>query len=516
MPSVDARAAGRDAVPVPILSAAWRDVVLRAAARFLQSGTLAWAATSFLACFAANALFSRYLFWDSFLDLTGGRYVAEHGIPRVDTLTIEAAGEPWINQQWLAHWIYYEAWAVGGYPALALLSTTLIALAFALLTALLMRRGVPGQRAVMWSLLAFAVCAGNTVIRAQSFAYPLIVGLIWLLVDDWERQRLRWWFAAFLPVLVLWANVHGSVLLAAALFAGYGAVRAARHVWARHWRRGAGYAAVGGLGALTPFATPYGFSVLGYYETVLGNATMRRFSLEWTPPSLAYTTSIAFFIFVGLVVAAVAYAVGRGFRPSPVAAVVATVFLLLASQAVRNQAWFALAGAVLAAEALARTRPAPPRLPRSVRAAGAGAILVAAVVIGVVVGTTSPSRFETLTPRLAVAAAAEYAAANPGAQILADDWASSALLWRFPATAGRVAYDARLNHYSEDELARWFSFVTVSGPDWFEAARGYDVLVASRTDHPTLAGRLARLHGWRVLHSDADGIVVVRAEAGRS
>jgi hypothetical protein len=515
MPSVDARAAGRDAVPGPILSAARREAVLHAAARFLQSATLAWAATSFLACFAVNALFSRYLYWDSFLDLTGGRYVAEQGIPRVETLTVEAAGEPWINQQWLAHWLYYEAWSVGGYPGLALFSTALVALAFGLLTALLIRRGVAPQRAVVWALLAYAVCLGNTVIRAQSFAYPLFVAFIWLLIDDWHRPRLRWWFVAFLPALALWGNLHGTALVTAALFAGYALVRAARHVRARHWRQGGAYAAVGGVGALAPFANPYGFSVLDYYGSVFGHATIRGFSLEWTPPGLGNPYSVGFFLFAALVIGAVAYALGRGFRPSPVAVVLTTVFLLLASQAVRNQAWFAVAGAILAAEALARTRPVPPRLPRFVLAGGAGVIVIAAATMAVVVGTTSPSRFESLTPRLAIAAAAEYAAGDPGARILADDTSASALLWRFQATAGRVAYDARLNQYSEDELARWFSFVNVSGPDWLEAARGYDVLVASRTAHPRLAAQLTRVAGWRVLHSDADGIALVRAEAGR-
>jgi hypothetical protein len=514
MPAVDARAAGRDAVSGSILPAG-RDAVVRTTAALLRSGTLGWAAMSFLACFAANALFSRYLFWDSFLGLTGGRYVAEHGVPRVESFTLEAAGEPWINEQWLAHRLYYEAWTVGGYPALALFSTVLVALGFGLLTALLIRRGVPAQRAVMWALLAYVVCAGNTIIRAQSFAYPLFVALIWLLVDDWPRRRLHWSLAAFLPALALWGNLHGSALVAAAVFAGYVAVRAARHLWARRWRQGAAYAAVGGLGALAPFANPYGFSVLDYYASIFGNATIRGFSLEWTPPHLGNPLSVGFFLFAALVIGAVAYALGRGFRPSPVAVGLTTVFLLLASQAVRNQAWFALAGAVLAAEALARTRPVPPRLPRFVRAAGAGVILVAATSTGVVVATTSPSQFESLTPRVAVAAAAEYAAADPRAQILGDDWAASALLWRFPDTIGRVAYDARLEQYSEDELARWFSFVTVSGPDWLEATRGYDVIVASRTAHPALAARLTRLSGWRILHSDADGIALVRAESRR-
>lgn len=492
-----------------------RAAALGAAARWVRSGTFLWPATAFMACFAVNALSSRYMFVDSFLDLTGGRYVADHGVPRVEALTVEAAGEPWIQQQWLAHWVYYEAWRIGGYSVLALFSNALVALGFGLLAALLMRRGVVAHRAVMWAVLAYTVCIGNTIIRAQSFAFPLFVALIWLLLDDWPQERLRWRFALFVPALVLWANLHGTALLATLLFAGYAGARATSHLWERRRRAGAAYAAVGALAMLAPFATPYAFSMVDYYASVIGNGTLRRFILEWAPPRLGSPTSIAFFLFVPLVIGAVAYALGRGVRPSPLLSPLAGGSLLLAAQAARYQASFAIVGTVLAAEALVRSRPAPHPLPRIVRAAGAGLIVVAAVTTGAIVGASSTGRFESLTPRLAIAAAAQQAATDPGALILADEVSASALLWRFPETAGRVAYDARFDQYSEEALERWFSYLNVLGPEWLEPARDYDVLVASRSAHPALAARLARLPGWRVLHSDADGIAVVRAETGR-
>src|SRR5437016_2933388 len=156
----------------------------------IAGAPLGWIAATGALCFAVNTFFSRYLFWDSYLDLSGGRFVAHHGIPRHEALTT-AGQRNWIDQQWLAHWTYYELWTFGGYPLVAAVSSLLVASAFALLCALLVARKVPAQRAFLWTLVAFVVCFGNTVIRAQSFAYPLFVLLLWLILADARRQGPR-------------------------------------------------------------------------------------------------------------------------------------------------------------------------------------------------------------------------------------------------------------------------------------------------------------------------------------
>ena len=45
---------------------------------------------------------SRVLSSDTYLNLYAGRLIAEHGLPRVDTLTLAGHGRPWLAQQWLA------------------------------------------------------------------------------------------------------------------------------------------------------------------------------------------------------------------------------------------------------------------------------------------------------------------------------------------------------------------------------------------------------------------------------
>src|SRR5207302_897930 len=74
--------------------------------------------------FALTALSSRYLFPDTYMNLASGRYIAQHGIPHREIWTVAGQGREWVDQQWLAHLVYYGAWRVGGFPLLALLSTS--------------------------------------------------------------------------------------------------------------------------------------------------------------------------------------------------------------------------------------------------------------------------------------------------------------------------------------------------------------------------------------------------------
>ena len=76
----------------------------------------------------------------------------------------------------------------------------------------------------------FLLIWGSWNARAQSLALVLFVSLVWLLVADARRQSRRVFLS--LPLLVIWANVHGTAITGASLV-----------VWFEHRRvlRSAGY-----------------------------------------------------------------------------------------------------------------------------------------------------------------------------------------------------------------------------------------------------------------------------------
>jgi hypothetical protein len=63
----------------------------------------------------------------------------------------------------------------------------------------------------------------------------------------------------------------------------------------------------------------------------------------------------------------------------------------------------------------------------------------------------------------------------------------------------------------DPDLRRWFAYVRVDSPEWFQVTHGYDVLLASSTNR-RLVVHLEKLRGWTRIYRGADGIVVVRAK----
>jgi hypothetical protein len=461
---------------------------------------------------AKTVITSRPLLSDSFYDLYAGRYIVQHGIPRQNVVTVAAHGAPWVDQQWLAHVLYYGAWAVGGYPLLTAMSAVLVTSGFALLAGVMLRRGVPPTRMVVWTLGAFAVSLGNIEVRAQSFGYPLLALTIWLVTGDDRGPRLRARTWLVIPVLAAWANTHGSVLLGVGivvLYAGYQAVKALV-------RRAAAlditaYLALGIASAATVLCTPYGVRVFSYYRQLIGNPVLSHYVLEWAPPNLRYQDCWAFFALVLASAIAVVVAWRRGTRPDPLLLVLAVALLALAFTAIRNQAWFGFGGSLLAADTLARSsRGRVPDLSPTFRRLTAGALAALALASLVVLARTPDREFESLIPRKAIDAAAAQALRLPGTRVLGDDWSGSALLWLHPAMLGRVGFDVRFEQYPAPVLSAYTDFVLVRARSWQRVMRGYDLVVVSRREHPQLAAALARLPGWRVVYQDDTGLVIER------
>src|SRR5918995_299450 len=154
---------------------------------------------------------------DSWLTLVSGREVAENGIPRSDSLTVWTKGVSWIDQQWLAPLVFFGAHVLGGLKLVMLLHAA--ALVGALGMALASARSLGASVRSTW--LVGAVCMliapWSLAMRAQSLAIPMFVALVWLLASD-SRSPSRRVFLV-LPLLVLWANIHGTVTLACALVA---------------------------------------------------------------------------------------------------------------------------------------------------------------------------------------------------------------------------------------------------------------------------------------------------------
>jgi hypothetical protein len=442
---------------------------------------------------------------DSYMTLYTGRWIAAHGIPHREVFTAAAAGRPWVDQQWLAELTDYEAWRIGGYGLLGLLNGLVIGGAYAILAALIWRRAASVVVTVVCATLALFVAAPALFIRAQDLALPLFALLLVLCLTDAEHPQPRRRIVLLVPLLVLWANVHGSVLLGAGLALAYLLYRSVRLATRGDWRNAAIVGGLGVLAALTPLATPYGLHIVTYYHQLMGNPAVAAAAPENRPPSL---TDLGFFAPLLLTIAAFATNVLKR-RPINVPLTGAVVVTALAALvASRSTVWFAITAAVFVGWTAQTWLPT--QAPTRGFLTGMGVAAVAIGVLGVIL-LLSPIRrgYERFTALAPISAAATYATQHPATDVLADNAASSALLWHDPQLAGRVAYDARLERYPEASLERWIRFQISDGVDWDATTNGYQILIGSAIYNPGLVRLLATMPGAQVLVHDPTGIAVI-------
>ena len=152
---------------------------------------------------------------DTWYTLASGRAVVTHGLPRGDTLTLLTLGRQWVDQQWLAQAAIYGLWRLGNWQLALLCLLAVYALTFTLLARIGRRLGGSDRSVALVTVLCFVAGLPNTALRAQIPAYLLFALVLGLLLAD-ERRPSRRVLLVF-PLLAVWANVHGSVVLGAGL-----------------------------------------------------------------------------------------------------------------------------------------------------------------------------------------------------------------------------------------------------------------------------------------------------------
>jgi hypothetical protein len=435
---------------------------------------------------------------DTWLTLVAGREIADHGVPHRDALAAWTAGREWIDQQWLAHLGGYALNQLGGPGALAVVNAAVAVSSLALALAGARRRGGSARSAALVAVVCAPALLPFAVIRPQTLSYPLFVGLFVLLEGARPGRRTL----LCLPLLVLWANVHGSALLGAGVVTLWGLSGA---LWADGrfrlspaWSRYAGLVTASWLCLL---ATPYTVSVVGYYGRILLNPAFGEVVTEWMRPS--FPRSTPFFV---LAAVAAALVVTPRPRYSLFARSVLAITTLAGFTAIRYAVWLPLLVAVLAPAALDAVWP-PRAVERHVRvnlALVTAALIGVAVVAGLAASKPGSSYERPLRPEAARAARA--AAERTGGVVFADSALADWLIWREPALRRRIAFDVRFELLTAQELRRLGAFFSRSGRDWRSAAACCRVIVL-RTDQEVTQVLRREL---QVTYADDETTVLVR------
>jgi hypothetical protein len=216
---------------------------------------------------------------DTYLHIAAGRWMLTyHVLPASDPFSNSMPGAPWVVHEWLSEVALALAYGGLGWSGVVLLTAGAFALTLALLTRWLLARMEPIAALILVALGA-AMLEPHLLARPHWLAAPAL--LAWSAAVVAARDRGRAPPLALLPLMTLWANLHGGFItgIAVVLFFGAEALVEApagcRLAVARSW---GGFAA---LAVLAAALTPNGLGGLALPLRLVGMSAVAAHIREW-------------------------------------------------------------------------------------------------------------------------------------------------------------------------------------------------------------------------------------------
>ena len=178
---------------------------------------------------------------DTYLHIAAGRWMLANGtVPTADPFSHSMLGTAWIAHEWLSELVISGTYQSFGWAGLGGLMALVFAGTLAYLMRFLLDRMEP-IHALLFTSYAACMLAGHLLARPHVLAWPLLAVWVGSLVNASEQDRAPpWWL---IPMMALWANLHGGFMLGIALACGLaldatvskapGQRRACAWVWGR-------------------------------------------------------------------------------------------------------------------------------------------------------------------------------------------------------------------------------------------------------------------------------------------
>ncbi|HLI80699.1 MAG TPA: hypothetical protein VKV03_12000, partial [Candidatus Binataceae bacterium] len=212
----------------------------------------------------------------------GRAMLAHHHLTMRDTYSYSAHWHVWLNHEWLSELLMGAA-----YNAFGIIGLKLMKFACSTAIILFLTLGLAESRASMMIQIAILLAASVAVapqmqFRPQMFTFALMSALLALLARYTYRSVAAVWLA--IPMLALWANLHGGFIIGLATLGTFTAVSFAQDVFeGRGARRGLLLTAITLASILVTLVTPYGFETWHGVAHAMTNPRTREIIDDWQP-----------------------------------------------------------------------------------------------------------------------------------------------------------------------------------------------------------------------------------------
>ena len=293
---------------------------------------------------------------DTYWHIAAGRWMIEHRmVPDRDPFSYTFQGAPWVPHEWLAELVLAVAHGGAGWGGVIGVTALAMAASLGLLTWFLSRSLAP-RYALVLAMMALFVASPHLLARPHVFAMPAMIAWVGGLALQQEKSGLPPW--ALLPVMVLWANLHGGYslgLVMAGLFA-LEAVLAAEA--ADRLRVAISWAGFLLLSVGAALLTPNGVEGLFFPVHLLGMKASLAAISEWRSPDFQRFQPIEFWLLGLLLMAFIS-----GLRLPPLRAIMLLLLAHLALAHERSAELLGLLAPLIMASSVARQFGSPPLRP---------------------------------------------------------------------------------------------------------------------------------------------------------
>ncbi|WP_236589059.1 hypothetical protein [Ramlibacter aurantiacus] len=448
---------------------------------------------------------------DTLSHIGAGRWIiANLGVPDGDPFSHSKPGAFWAAHEWLSQVLLALGHEFAGFTGVVALTGLAFAVAIAMLTRALMDHFSP-TRSILFAVIAVLMTSAHLLARPHILAMPLLV--LWTIslvrAGDSGRAPSLW----LLPVMTVWANMHGGFTLGIVLafaFAG----EALWAVWPQRrwaeWLKGWGVF----LGAMLIAAvvTPQGPSGIQFTWQVLveDQYALSRIG-EWASPNFHEFQPLLLWLLGGL-----ALVLHRGLRLPPFRLLMVLGLLYLSLKHIRNVELLGLLVPLIVAKSFAAqwhrmpTENSQPdavqrwlnRLSADTSRVVVGAFLALAMASAIVIERVRPMLPPAdLAPVKAFEAA--KAAGLTGPVLNAYSWGGYLILLGVP-----VHIDGRSDMYRDDFIREYLETIELRRLDTVEPYLAkYRIQWTLLPRDLPIVSALDQMPGWERLYSDDRTVV---------
>jgi hypothetical protein len=249
---------------------------------------------------------------------TGQQILTVHAIPRVDPFSTQIR-KPWIAWEWLYDVIVGWLESSAGLNGVVWLTAVVIAMVFAVLFQLLVKRGTSVLIAVLLTVVAMSASTIHFLARPHVVSWMFALVWVWILDSAESAARNSNRNLWLLPLLMLiWVNVHGGFLLGFGLLGIFWV--GSLWTWLRlresrieesfekiaAGKRVRALTVVGLASAAASFINPYGWNLHAHIYSYLSNRFLMEHIDEFQSPNFHGIAQKCFLLLLLIAIAALA------------------------------------------------------------------------------------------------------------------------------------------------------------------------------------------------------------------